>query len=393
MSAAPPPQPYSSELACALSAVHAASLLTKSVLRSLSNNVGAETKADDSPVTIADFAAQALLISALHAVFPSDSFIGEESADALRQNEALADRVWQLVLRAKQDAYARENAKSETQMEQGQGRDVTADALTLSRSFPASKEEMFERIDMGGKGEVTGQGRVWVMDPVDGTATFMQGQQYAVALCLLVDGEQQVGVVGCPNLAFDIHGPLRDTPVHEDQVDSAGFGVLLSAVKGHGTFIRSMSETSLSAPRQIDLTSLPPKPLQQLNFVETTIGKTSLSQPEHKLVASALGATWPGTVVWSQQMKYVALTLGATDVMVRIPKTKERYTYIWDHAGGHILFQEAGGKILDFDGKNVDFGRGRKITGDVNYGMIGAMPAVFEDVDRAVRDILARREE
>ncbi|KAH7389320.1 hypothetical protein DE146DRAFT_160183 [Phaeosphaeria sp. MPI-PUGE-AT-0046c] len=389
-----PPQPYSGELASALCAVHAASLLTKSVLRSLSNNVGAETKADDSPVTIADFAAQALLISALHAEFPSDSFIGEESADALRQNEALADRVWQLVLRAKQDAYARENAKSEAQMKQGEGRDVDADALTLSKSFPVSKEEMFERIDLGGKGEVTGKGRVWVMDPVDGTATFMQGQQYAVALCLLVDGEQQVGVVGCPNLAFDTAGPLRDTPVHEDQVDSDGFGILLSAVKGQGTFIRSMNERELSSPpRQIDLTSLPTKPLSQLNFVETTIGKTSLSQPEHQLVASALGATWPGTVVWSQQMKYVALTLGATDVMVRIPKTKERYTYIWDHAGGHILFQEAGGKILDFDGKNVDFGRGRQITGDANYGMIGAMPDVFAHVERAVRDVLARRDE
>jgi 3'(2'), 5'-bisphosphate nucleotidase len=394
MSATPPSQPYSGELACALSAVHAASLLTKSVLRSLSNNVGAETKADDSPVTIADFAAQALLISALHAVFPSDSFIGEESADALRQNEALADRVWQLVLRAKEDAYARETAKSEAQMklEQGQGRDADADALTLSKCFPASKEEMFERIDMGGKGEVTGQGRVWVMDPVDGTATFIQGQQYAVALCLLVDGEQQVGVVGCPNLAFDIHGPLRETPVHEDQVDSSGFGVLLSAVKGNGTFIRSMTTQSLSAPRNIDLSSLPTKPLAQLNFVETTIGKTSLSQAKHKLVASALGATWPGTVVWSQQMKYVALTLGATDVMVRIPATKERYTYIWDHAGGHILFQEAGGKILDFDGKNVDFGRGRKIIGEANHGMIGAMPEVYAHVEGAVREVLARRE-
>lgn len=393
MSAAPPSAPYSGELACALSAVHAASLLTKSVLRSLSNNVAAETKADDSPVTIADFAAQALLISALHAVFPSDSFIGEESADALRQNEALADRVWQLVLRAKQDAYARENAKSEAQIEVQQGGDADAGALTLTKCLPTSKEEMFERIDMGGKGEATGQGRVWVMDPVDGTATFMQGQQYAVALCLLVDGEQQVGAVGCPNLAFDIHGPLRETPVHEDQVDSSGFGVLLSAVKGHGTFIRSMTSSSLSAPRKINLTSLPAKPLPQLNFVETTLGKTSLSQAEHHLVADILGASWPGTVVWSQQMKYVALALGATDVMVRIPQTKERYTYIWDHAGGHILFQEAGGVIRDFDGKNVDFGRGRKITGEANFGMIGAMPGVFGVVERAVREVLDRREQ
>jgi 3'(2'), 5'-bisphosphate nucleotidase len=375
------PLPYSAELGSALRAVHAASLVTKAVLRSLKNNVGAETKADDSPVTIADFAAQALLISALHAVYPKDSFIGEESADALRQNEALADRVWQLVLRAKEDAYVRQDGNGEVQ--QGAG--------ALASSFPASKEEMFERIDMGGKGEVTGKGRVWVMDPVDGTATFMEGKQYAVALCLLVDGVQQVGVVGCPNLAFNVNGPLRETPIHEDQVDETGCGVVLSAISGQGTFVRSMQETRLGDPRRVDLTVLPTKSLSDLNFVEATIGKTSLSQAEHKAVAESLGSKWPGTVVWSQQMKYIALTLGATDVMVRIPKTKERYTYIWDHAGGHILFQEAGGVIRDFDGKDIDFGRGRQIKGEANYGMIGAMPAVFGDVDRAIKEVLGRR--
>ncbi|KAH7085034.1 hypothetical protein BKA63DRAFT_8479 [Paraphoma chrysanthemicola] len=379
-----PSAPFASELQTALQAVHAASQLTKSVLRSLKNNVGAETKDDDSPVTIADFAAQALLICTLHAVFPDDRFIGEESADALRRNEALADRVWNLVLRAKERAYAQQDGKGDVQMPR-----EGADALV--RGFPASKEEMFERIDAGGKGQVTGQGRVWVMDPVDGTATFMQGQQYAVALCLLVDGVQQVGVVGCPNLAFDVHGPLRETRVHEDQVDEVGYGVILSAVKGHGTYIRSMQESELGEPRRIDLTSLPSKSPSDMNFVETTIGKTSLCQSEHKLVAETLGCSWPGTVVWSQQMKYAALTLGATDIMVRIPKTKERFTYIWDHVGGHILYQEAGGLIRDFDGHAIDFSKGRQIKGDTNHGMIAAMPSIFDAVDKAVKDVLAKR--
>jgi 3'(2'), 5'-bisphosphate nucleotidase len=91
-------------------------------------------------------------------------------------------------------------------------------------------------------------------------------------------------------------------------------------------------------------------------------------------------------------MKTAALALGATDVMVRIPKTKDRFTYIWDHAGGHIIFQEAGGMIKDFDGKNIDFGLGRQIKGEANYGMIGAMPAVFDAVDRAVKDVLGKRD-
>lgn len=372
--------PYAAELSLALHAVHTASHLTKSVLRSLKNDVGAETKADDSPVTIADFAAQALLVSALHGAYPDDAFIGEESADALRSNGALAVRVWDLVLHAKEHHYAGKDGKSEVYT-----------ALT----FPASQEEMLELIDRGGEGEITRRGRVWVMDPVDGTATFMQGRQYAVALCLLVDGVQQVGVLGCPNLAYDIHAEnllQRPTPrIQEDHVDETGYGLILSAVKGQGTYVRSMTEHGMGEPRRIDLSSLPLKALADLDFVEATIGKTSLSQTEHKAVAECLGASWPGTVIWSQQMKYAALTLGATDVMLRIPKTKDRFTYIWDHAGGLLLYEEVGGMIRDFDGGQIDFAQGRKISGERNHGMIATMPGLFAEVDKAVKDVLGRR--
>ncbi|CBX92116.1 hypothetical protein IAQ61_000298 [Plenodomus lingam] len=413
------PPSYTRELTLALRAVHSASLLTKRVLRSLSNSVSAETKADDSPVTIADFAAQAVLISALHATFPEDAFIGEESADALRSNGSLADRVWELVQQAKEEAYAASSGRSEVQgkgagcanasEEEKEERTMMRNEETVataaaaeaeadadqqhSLTFPASKEDMLDLIDRGGKGQVTGSGRVWVMDPVDGTATFMQGQQYAVCLCLLLDGVQTVGVIGCPNLALDVQAPPGTTKLHEDTVDTHGYGVVLSAVKGHGTHVRHMEASSLGPPHRIDLTTLPPKPLTQLDFVETTLGKTSLCQDEHAAVASCLGAPWPGTVLWSQQLKHVALALGATDVMVRIPKTADRFTYIWDHAGGHLLFQEAGGMISDFHGEQIDFAQGRRILGTRNFGMIATLPGVFEDVGRAVKEVLGRRGE
>ena len=376
--------PYSSELAVGLRTVHAASQLTKAVLRSLSNSVSAETKADDSPVTIADFAAQAVIISALHAVYPDDKFIGEESAAALRENGHLADRVWDLVQRA---AAASASQYSDAQ----HVRPLTNGDNATPLKLPATMDEMLDVIDLG-TSTSTAQGRVWVLDPVDGTATFMEGKQYAVALSLLVDGVEQVGVIGCPNLAFDPHGPLGQSRIHEDQVDAAGYGVVLSAVKGQGTFVRSMQASGLGDPRRIDLQrEIAPKDLSALNFVESTIGKTSLSQAEHRQVAELLGAEWPGTVIWSQQMKYVALTLGATDVMVRLPKTKERFTYTWDHAGGHILFVEAGGVIKDFDGGDIFFGQGRRIEGDRNYGMVAALPWAFDRVRQAVGEVLERR--
>jgi len=41
---------------------------------------------------------------------------------------------------------------------------------------------------------------MWTIDPIDGTKGFLRGEQYAVCLSFLVDGNPIVGVIGCPNL-------------------------------------------------------------------------------------------------------------------------------------------------------------------------------------------------
>ena len=48
---------------------------------------GTLSKEDSSPVTIADFAVQALVIYCLSESFPSDRFIAEESSELLRENK------------------------------------------------------------------------------------------------------------------------------------------------------------------------------------------------------------------------------------------------------------------------------------------------------------------
>lgn len=369
--------PYRDDLSQALRVVHAASLLTKSVLRSLKNSVSAETKADDSPVTVADFAAQAIIISALHAAYPDDAFLGEESADQLRNNQGLADRVWQLVLQAK-EKHAQSSALQHAQHP----------PLT----FPTSCSDMLDTIDRGTNAH-TSTGRIWIMDPVDGTATFMTNNQYAVCLCLLVDGVEQVAVIGCPNLGLDPSNISHK--IHEELVDETGFGVVLSAIRGQGSYVRSMHEDSLGEAQRIEPRSIESaaKTPTELDFIESTLGKTSLSQAEHRAVAEALGTKWPGTVIWSQQMKYIALTLGATDVMLRLPLDTTRYTQVWDHAGGQLLFTEVGGVIQDIDGRSIDFSHGRRILGNINYGMIATQPWAFEKVTQTVKDVLAQRKQ
>jgi 3'(2'), 5'-bisphosphate nucleotidase len=56
-------------------------------------------------------------------------------------------------------------------------------------------------------------------------------------------------------------------------------------------------------------------------------------------------------------MRYVALIVGGDDVMLCVPIKKNKRSYVWDHAGGHLIFRKAGGKISDSDGKGIGSGR------------------------------------
>ena len=67
----------------------------------------------------------------------------------------------------------------------------------------------------------------WALDPVDGTKGFLRGGQYAIALALMVDGEVQLGVLGCPNLPVEPEASGPDDPM----------GVMMSAVRGQGTVL------------------------------------------------------------------------------------------------------------------------------------------------------------
>jgi len=56
-----------------------------------------------------------------------------------------------------------------------------------------------------GTGEqYSGEGREWVVDPIDGTANFAVGlPYYCVSIALVVDGSPQVGIVASPPRALD----------------------------------------------------------------------------------------------------------------------------------------------------------------------------------------------
>lgn len=345
--------PYAKELHLASLAVQRAALLTKQLLSAVDK--GSFDKSDSTPVTIADFAAQASIIAAIHNTFPHDEIIGEEDSTALRQDSALLERTWELASSVHLD-------------------DDESEAML---STPQSREEMLQLIDLGAKGKAGRSGRVWTLDPVDGTATFMRGQQYVVCLALIEDGEQKLGVLGCPNL------DLSTGTVSEDTVDRDGYGQMLSAVAGQGATIRPMSSGVL-------LPSQPLQPITQptsttdLRFIDTQAATTQ-NLPVHARVAAHLGAPWPNSVdLWSAQMRYVAIAVGGgCNAFIKVPLKGSYRSKIWDHAGGMLLVQELGLVVSDLEGRAVDCGLGRSLEGC--YGMVVAPRSVHGRVLEAVR--------
>lgn len=351
---------YGRELQVAFGALQNAAKLSQLVISE--QDKGVIEKDDFSPVTIADFAVQALLIATFRDAFPRDKFVGEEDASELRLHPALLERVWNLLGQVYQNA-------------------VSAKTCTL----PQSKEQMCDLIDLAGAGRPAGEGsgRTWVFDPIDGTKTYLKGQLYAINIGLVVDGKQAVGVVGCPNMSMDAKAPLQN-----QDVDPSGAGCILYAVKGNGAFIRPLhgndSSDSLPGRRLESLRSdLAPK---DIGFVTCTSIVDSALHGVHEVVAERLNIPFPGCDLVPWVLRWAVLAMGLGNTTVWVYKRRDRYAKAWDHAGAMLLFEETGGKITDVHGKAIDLTAGRKLS--ANFGFVAAPADVHAKVLGTVQTVL-----
>jgi 3'(2'), 5'-bisphosphate nucleotidase len=321
------------ELAVALDAVRAAAWLCEDVRREM---VGAALeKSDKSPVTVADFGAQALICRALAEAFPDDPVVGEEDAAALRAPEGAA-------MRARVTGFV--------------GR----------RAAGAKDAAVMDWIDHGGA-DVSS--RYWTLDPIDGTKGFLRGDQYAVALALVEEGDLKVAVLGCPYL-----------PVSADAADGER-GVLFSAVRGRGASAAKLSGGAGAKVRASD--GVNPALMRMVESVESGHANHSLQED----VARRVGLV-SAPVRMDSQAKYGAVARGQAALYLRLPspKTPDYRENIWDHAAGALVVEEAGGRVTDVRGASLDFAGGRRMmdnrgvvvsNGRIHDGVLEVLAAVF----------------
>ncbi|HML96422.1 MAG TPA: 3'(2'),5'-bisphosphate nucleotidase [Thermodesulfobacteriota bacterium] len=324
---------YETELKAAVHAVANACRLCMNVQSAL---VSAEsmTKKDKSPVTVADFGAQAVICGELVNAFPDVPIAGEEDSSDLRTPE---------------------------------GETLSAQVLEyVSAIAPgATKDGILGAIDSGNY-DGGPSGRFWTLDPIDGTKGFLRGEQYAVALALIEDGEVVLGVLGCPNLPLDLGDPARGT------------GCVLTAVKGGGAYMRPLEggEAVRISASEISDPSLAP--------ICESVESAHSSHDESGRVAEILGVGVPPLRIDSQ-CKYAVIARGDASIYLRLPTRKDYTEKIWDHAAGSLIVEEAGGKVTDVTGKKLDFSRGRTLS--ENKGVIGTNGLVHDRVLAAVKEV------
>ncbi len=295
----------------ALAAVWEASRCCEAIASELLQS-DSQTKSDRSPVTIADYASQALILHRLKALTPDLGIVAEEGAEGLRDEPELVARIA---------------------------------SFTKRFSPEVNEDTLLDLLECGN--HEGGNGTFWTLDPIDGTKGFLRGGQYAVALALVEKGQPTLGVLGCPR--------------YEWIEDAAG--IVFSGGEGiPGEFWTSES----AAPRK----------LRSCSEIQVTSARLCESvesaHTAHDLSAKVIKDLGISTDIlrMDSQAKYAAVAAGNAALYLRLPVKKGYREKIWDHAAGLAVIEAAGGRVTDLNGKKLDFSQGETLKN--NRGVIAS---------------------
>lgn len=271
------------------------------------------TKKDNSPVTVGDYTVQALIIHILSTAFPDIPFVAEEDSKTLAENPEVQQSVLKFV----------------------------------TAHFPSvTSDSLLNIISKGGEAlRATTTKRWWTLDPIDGTQGFLRRDQYAIALALMENNKPILGILGCPSLPIRRHSAQQ--PV----------GCILVAVKGQGACIRAIDdehEDKINVSDKADP--------QMAVFTESFVSR-GYAHELNKGVTSRLSVKAEPLRIDSQ-CKYAMVARGDSDIYLRLSSLDYKEC-IWDHAAGDIIVQEAGGHVVDFQNKPLDYSKGTKLVNNI----------------------------
>jgi len=153
-----------------------------------------------------------------------------------------------------------------------------------------------------------GQGTVWIVDPIDGTANFAAGETpFGIMVALAVDGVSE---------AAWLYDPVQDR--------------MCSAGRSQGAFINGARTYARTSGENVPVAGLSTKYLPP----ELRVEIEQRAQGKMQCVGIPRCAA----------EQYPRVVLGTNDLALFWR------TFVWDHAPGVLILEEAGGKCARFDG-------------------------------------------
>lgn len=328
--------PFETERFIAIKAVVKACRLCETLQSSLPTE-GSIVKKDSTPVTVADFASQALIILDLMNSF-NYPVMAEEESSALRSAD---DK--QIKLKVLE---------------------------CVDKIYPGLSEgEILAAINSSNyKGGHTG--RFWALDPLDGTKGFLRNEQYSIALALIEDGKVVLGILGCPNLPLDLENP------------DAQKGCLFIAVRGRGTVTRSLDDPKEEPVVVTDIDD------PSRAVVCESVEPSHSSQTASDKIRDILKIQSP-PIRMDSQCKYGLVARGDSSIYLRIPTSSEYVEKVWDHAAGWIIVEEAGGGVTDVFGNTIDFSVGRGL--ERNKGIVATNGKLHARIIGTVTRVIGKK--
>lgn len=351
--------------------------------------VSSITKADTSPVTVADFASQAavalILIRELHGIDAARtllsggsvggfSMLGEEDASALSGADAQSTSLLACVVNALASALPPRAEFLDGALLTGGILEGCAAAQSGWRG-----EDVLAAISAGGGPDAprSTDAGFWVLDPIDGTKGFLRGGQWAVGLAFVSGGAPTLAAIACPPLGFPACSLPRGGDAPSRAVDR--MGSLLAAGAGvgatceylwddtaggagaaaGGAATRLASDVSVSDADLVICGSYAHNAAGDLDNVATAMGGDVTRAPPIRIDSMA---------------KYALVARRDADAYVRLPQANY-YEKVWDHAPGSLIVQEAGGVVTDCLGSPLDFTVGANLA--KNAGVVASATAAI----------------
>lgn len=275
-------------------------------------------KSDASPVTMADYGAQALisLLLSRDQDEKNADLWAEEGSQYLLQDVSFVEEITKIV-----DEVLLLHGMN------GTCREEVIESLKRSDATRLSTERKGKAFDG------------WILDPIDGTRGYLRGGtcEYALGLAYVKDGRLDVGAMGLPNTSL---------PASK----SNHKGLILRSSRGGGTQWNAWNRFQDVGTR-----------VDEGSWKECRVDVSSTCN-ESVLCVSEDARSGEYSRFFSREKriccgslcKYASVATGNSTAYYQAVLPTRSHWMVWDHVSGILCVEEAGGKVTDLNGSSLE---------------------------------------